>query len=464
MPTEPSEHLAGWDSVRNALTEVRATHGEFQQFFSEVFDQLDELLTELAGRRRQWESDRQQTESELARQAAQLKEDRAALSAQRKQPGKDAQAPTGSTKHLKRLLKEVQQERAEIRDSQQAVQAQVARLADAGGDDRLEQMLEEIRQQRAELRGAQEAAQTQAEQLAAVAAELTNTRSELTQEMTPAGDDQLGQMLEEIRQQRAELHGAQEAAQTQAEQLAAVAAELTNARSELTQEMTPAGDDQLGQMLEEIRQQRAEWQRAQEASQTQAEQLAAAAAKLTDARCELVEARNEIAQRWEQLQARQGEAAQPRPDEELQERFRQMEHQRALLEQERTVLESELEAVRNRAAEMTESLAEQRQQAGAQRAEWADELKRMRRLLEGISGRLAEGERSGRSLQSDFHEPVAVAAGEGSTAANGDPVLASVAAQFEMLQRDLARRRAARSERQGVAPASSDRLQKELAR
>jgi len=300
--------------------------------------------------------------------------------------------------------------------------------------------------------------------LAAVAAELANARSELPQNIAPAGDEQLGQMLEEIRRQRAELHGAQEAARAQAEQLAAVAAELTHARSELPQNIPAAGDEQLGQMLEEIQQQRAEWQRAQEASQAQAEQLAAAAAKLTDARGELVEARNEIAQRWEQLEARQGQAAQPQPDEELQERFQQLERQRASLEQERTVLESELEAVRNRAAEMTESLAEQRQQACAQRAEWADELKRMRRLLERISGRLAEGEHSGKRLQSDLHEPVAVAAGEGSTAANGDPVLASVAAQFEMLQRDLARRRAARSERQGVASTSSDRLQKELAR
>ena len=42
------------------------------------------------------------------------------------------------------------------------------------------------------------------------------------------------------------------------------------------------------------------------------------------------------------------------------------------------------------------------------------------------------------------------AAGEGSAVPGGDPVLDSVAAQFEMLQRDVARRRAARSERQAV--------------
>jgi len=74
----------------------------------------------------------------------------------------------------------------------------------------------------------------------------------------------------------------------------------------------------------------------------------------------------------------------------------------------------------------------------------------MRRLLEGISGRLTEGGLTPGMLLSDSRECGVVAAGEGSTVPRGDPVLDSVAAQFEMLQRDLARRRAARSERQAV--------------
>ncbi|MHC4177890.1 MAG: coiled-coil domain-containing protein [Planctomycetota bacterium] len=559
MSAESSGHPAGWEPVQSALADVRATHGEFQQFFSEIFDELGEMLTSLAGREKQRELERQQAQSELTRQAEQLEEDRAALAAKRKKRGKETQTDAESTEHLQRLLEEIQQQRAEMRDAQQAAHDQIARLADAAGDDQLGQMLREIRQQRAELHSAQEASRAQAEQftavvaeltevrfelaqkdgpagdkqlgqmleeirqqrgelhtaqeasraqaeqltavvaeltearselmqrdgpagdrqlgqmleeirqqradlhtaqeasraqaeqLTAVVAELTEVRFELTQKDGPAGDRQLGQMLEEIRQQRAEFHSAQEASQIQAERLAAVATELTEARSELAEKTVAAGDDQFGQMLEEIRQQRAELHSGQEASQAQGEQLKAVAAELADARCKLVEARNEIARRWEELEARQVKAGQPQADEDLRERFQQMERQQALLEQERTVLESELEAVRNRAAEMAESLADQKRQAASQRAEWADELKRMRRLLESISGRLAEGELSGRTGQSDFQEPVGVAAGEGSTAATGDAVLDSVAAQFEMLQRDLARRRAAKPEPQAVS-------------
>ena len=449
MSTELPEHLAGWDSVQNALAEVRATHGEFRQFFSEVFDQLDEQLTEIAARKNQWEAEREESENELARQAEKLKKDRAALSSKQKRAGKDAQVSAENTEHLKQLLEEAQSERAEMRDAQQAVHAQVGQLAAATGNDQLGQVLEEIQQQRAELQGAQEAARAQGEQLAAVAAELSGARPELTQKITAAGNDQLGQLLEEIRQQRAELQGAQEAARAQGEQLAAVAAELSGARSELTQKITATGNDQLGQLLEEIQQQREVLHHAQEASQSQTEQLANMAAEAADSRRELAEARSEIAQQCKNLEARQAEAGQGQPGQELQEQSGQMERQQALWEQERALLEAELETVRNRAAEMAESLADQKRQAAGQRAEWADELKRMRRLMENISGRLAEGGFSASGHESDSQRPAAAA--EDSTAGTGDAILDSVAAQFDMLQRDLARRRAARSEPQGVS-------------
>ena len=395
MSTELPEHLAGWDSVQNALAEVRATHGEFRQFFSEVFDQLDEQLTEIAARKNQWEAEREESENELARQAEKLKKDRAALSSKQKRAGKDAQVSAENTEHLKQLLEEAQSERAEMRDAQQAVHAQVGQLAAA------------------------------------------------------TGNDQLGQVLEEIQQQRAELQGAQEAARAQGEQLAAVAAELSGARSELTQKITATGNDQLGQLLEEIQQQREVLHHAQEASQSQTEQLANMAAEAADSRRELAEARSEIAQQCKNLEARQAEAGQGQPGQELQEQSGQMERQQALWEQERALLEAELETVRNRAAEMAESLADQKRQAAGQRAEWADELKRMRRLMENISGRLAEGGFSASGHESDSQRPAAAA--EDSTAGTGDAILDSVAAQFDMLQRDLARRRAARSEPQGVS-------------
>ena len=69
----------------------------------------------------------------------------------------------------------------------------------------------------------------QAEQLTALAAELTEVRFELTRKAAPSGEDRLGRVLEEIRQQRTELRSAREASRFQAKQLAVVAAECTDA-------------------------------------------------------------------------------------------------------------------------------------------------------------------------------------------------------------------------------------------
>ena len=132
-----------------------------------------------------------------------------------------------------------------------------------------------------------------------------------------------------------------------------------------------------------------------------------------------------------------------------------MQQQHGQFDQERRLLESELEAVRNRAVEMAEMLDQQKRQATEQQAQWADELKRMRRLMEEMSGRMATAqpapavERPMPMQQPaapqqpvTSQQPVAVA-----EPSDEDPVLDSVMAQFEMLQRDLARRRAAGEKR-----------------
>jgi hypothetical protein len=111
--------------------------------------------------------------------------------------------------------------------------------------------------------------------------------------------------------------------------------------------------------------------------------------------------------------------------------------QQALRERERAELEAELEAVRGRAAEMAESLAEQKRLLAQQQVEWAREFKRMRCLLEGMSGQLAEGI-AGAGV--GISEPAPSAACPAAPPA-GDPVLDSVLAQFAMLQKDVARRR-----------------------
>jgi hypothetical protein len=156
-------------------------------------------------------------------------------------------------------------------------------------------------------------------------------------------------------------------------------------------------DSQVRQMLEESQQQRAELRGTQEAIHGQVARLAAVAAELSQA---------------------------------------QVSHQQSCAEQERADVEAELDAVRGRAAELAESLAEQKRLFGRQQAEWSEELKRMRGLLEAMSGRLDEAIPA---LPAGVPEPRSgPAAGDPAAA---DPVLDSVMAQFQILQRGMARRK-----------------------
>ena len=166
-----------------------------------------------------------------------------------------------------------------------------------------------------------------------------------------------------------------------------------------------------------------------------AEELAQTRSSLTE---ELGEARQEILRHGEALQTVREQTGNQEGGEDLHQQIHQMEQQQASLEQERAVLESELESVRNRAVEASESLAEQKRQATEQQTQWADELKHMRRLMEEMSTQLAEGRTAAVAAPQVSAEPVAV----GVPSNVGDPVLDSVMAQFEMLQKDLARRRA----------------------
>ena len=124
----------------------------------------------------------------------------------------------------------------------------------------------------------------------------------------------------------------------------------------------------------------------------------------------------------------------------LEEQCRALERQHVELEQDRRLMESELESVRNRAAELTEALSEQKRTAQQQQSQWTGELKRMRRLLEGMSQVLVRRESlAGNGNSAPGNQPTTH---QDTNAANVDPVLDSVMAQFEMLQKDLAERRA----------------------
>jgi len=165
--------------------------------------------------------------------------------------------------------------------------------------------------------------------------------------------------------------------------------------------------------------------------------------ELAQARADLAEARREIERLRNGLQSVSTEAAQPQADPKLEQQLQQMAKEHAKLDQERLVLETELDTVRNRAAEMAETLAEQRRQMAAEREQWTQELRRMRRVLEAISAKQVE-HRADLGSRREFVELQETAAACPRSAAadgDGDPVLGSVMAQFEMLQKDITRRR-----------------------
>ena len=116
-------------------------------------------------------------------------------------------------------------------------------------------------------------------------------------------------------------------------------------------------------------------------------------------------------------------------------------HELLQLQQERTQLEFELESVRGRTAELAEALAEQKRVSAQQQVQWSDEFRRIRTLLEGLPARRVEEPPAGPPVVRPRRD--AQPAPQPAQAAAADPVLDSVMAQFEILQKDLARRRAA---------------------
>jgi predicted nucleic acid-binding Zn-ribbon protein len=114
------------------------------------------------------------------------------------------------------------------------------------------------------------------------------------------------------------------------------------------------------------------------------------------------------------------------------------------LEQERVALEEELESVRQRCEELSGTVAEQKRQLAEERAEWTAEFRQLRKILDKQSQILAQ--------RVEHHAPAQLAvvpAAVNCAAPNGapvrgavDPVLGSVMTQFQLLQKDAARRRA----------------------
>lgn len=134
----------------------------------------------------------------------------------------------------------------------------------------------------------------------------------------------------------------------------------------------------------------------------------------------------------------------------------------AELEQDRQALEQELEEVRTRAADLGKTIGEQKRQMADERAQWTAELRQLRRILDKQASWIAQQSRQpaafatglaepGVALPADSMPPMPGQAVVANTngyptppppAVNRDPVLGSVLSQFELLRKDLERRRA----------------------
>jgi chromosome segregation ATPase len=204
--------------------------------------------------------------------------------------------------------------------------------------------------------------------------------------------------------------------------------ELTEARNELIRqaelahEASASSDPGAQELLQRWRDERQALQAEVDAARTQAGRLAGLAIELADARSELAQARAELV-----TQSRLVAEAQTGGDPVLRDKVHE-------LEQERASLEAELEAVRNRSAELVETINSQRRQMADERAEWSGELREMRRAMDLVA-------RQSHKEEPEAHEAQPAAPVDKTAPRKADPVVSTVMAQFESLQRDLKRRR-----------------------
>jgi chromosome segregation ATPase len=149
----------------------------------------------------------------------------------------------------------------------------------------------------------------------------------------------------------------------------------------------------------------------------------------------------ELKRALEQLATTQAAAAQSPAWPAMEERLRRMEEERAESDRQRAVLESELETLRARNAEMARLLDQQKHQVTEERSQWGDEIRRLRQVMELMSA--GRGEKRSPATAAPPPPDTAAQANRAPAGSAGGPdsVLDSVIAQFELLQKDAARRR-----------------------
>ena len=265
------------------------------------------------------------------------------------------------------------------------------RLARTESDDNepqgpwLEQFLADAREDRAELRMTQRQVQEQLARLAAVSAELAETRRDMAEHARQPGSDAHEATAAALRTYHEELAGRLEKIEQQQ-------ADLRDQRDTIESKLETVGSraGELGQLLAEQKQ----WSgRAHKDRETTAAALEAY-------------------------------------HQEVQQRLEQIEQQQAALHDLRDTIETKLETVGSHAGELGQLLAEQKQWAGRQDDRWTGELTELRALLGRLAERLAEA-----PAAPPPPEPLPAE----QPAHNGDPMLESVASQFELLRRNQGR-------------------------
>lgn len=129
--------------------------------------------------------------------------------------------------------------------------------------------------------------------------------------------------------------------------------------------------------------------------------------------------------------------------ERLDEEYRTVRDERDSLRQEHALLEAELDHVRRRAAQVAEHLEDERRAGSEQDEHWRAEFRRLRNVLEELTSRVNAAPLPAPSVTPGRSDAVATAPSTvaGPSQRSPDAALESVREQFEMLQKDVNRRR-----------------------
>ena len=275
--------------------------------------------------------------------------------------------------------------------------------------------------------------------------------------LTVAGAQPLGDSLTQLRTTCAELdefvHDIIDELSALHNELDLRRQQLSDAWRELDQAKRDVGDavvnPKVQEQLQTLEAERGDLRRELEATNTRLAKLAAVAVGVAESKAEAASAKSELAAIRSELAetktalARQREvAASVGSSDSEQQLLAQLEDQ----SRERSLTETQLESVRERAAELAVQLEEQQRQFAEERQRWQSQLADLTRLV-ASQNRATHSTSNSETVITEAPRCSATAIRRSghrteSDSPQGNPVIDSVMAQFQMVQREAARRRA----------------------